>query len=240
MKLNCDIGESFGIWKMGLDSEIMPLIDMANIACGFHASDPLNIDKTVKLAVAENVEIGAHIGYQDLIGFGRRDIAYSPKELEAIVIYQIGALRAFANSNGQDITYIKPHGAMYNLAVRDEGVFKIIADAIYKYDRDLKLMTLSSPKTVNYENISKVGLIFEVFADRGYNSNGTLLARGEQGAIIKDISKIRERVKLLKEKSLIITEDGQEIKVRADTICLHSDTKESLNIAKVIRETLDS
>ncbi len=142
MKLNCDIGESFGIWKMGLDSEIMPLIDMANIACGFHASDPLNIDKTVKLAVAENVEIGAHIGYQDLIGFGRRDIAYSPKELEAIVIYQIGALRAFANSNGQDITYIKPHGAMYNLAGRDEGVFKIIADAIYKYDRDLKVKTL--------------------------------------------------------------------------------------------------
>ncbi len=180
IKLNCDIGESFGIWQLGYDEQIMPLIDMANIACGFHASDPLNIIKTVELAKKHNVELGAHPAYQDLIGFGRRTIPYTKEELKAIIIYQIGAVRALANANGVDIKYIKPHGALYNDMMREIDIFNSVNSAIYSYDKDLKLMILSSSKNREYQNISKVELLFEVFADRAYDNRGFLVPKSDR------------------------------------------------------------
>jgi len=239
MKLNCDIGESFGIWQMGQDDKIMPLIDMANIACGFHASDPLNINKTVKLAKKHSVEIGAHPGYADLIGFGRRSIAYSKEELEAIVIYQIGALRAIANANEADISYIKPHGAMYNDMMANLDIFKTISDAIYKYDKELKLMVLSSSKNSELESISKVELIYEVFADRAYTDNGFLVPRGQKGAVISDAKQVLKRVKELKQEAVLYSINNKALKLKADTICVHGDNSEALELVREIRKSFE-
>jgi len=239
MKLNCDIGESFGIWQMGQDEKIMPLIDMANIACGFHASDPLNISKTVKLAKKNNVEIGAHPGYADLVGFGRRSIAYSKEELEATVIYQVGALRAIANANEADISYIKPHGAMYNDMMANLDIFKTISDAIYKYDKELKLMVLSSSKNSELESISKVELIYEVFADRAYSDNGFLVPRGQKGAVISDTKEVLNRVKKLKQEAVIYSINNKALKLKADTICVHGDNSEALELVREIRKSFE-
>ena len=239
MKLNCDIGESFGIWQMGQDEKIMPLIDMANIACGFHASDPLNISKTVKLAKKNNVEIGAHPGYADLVGFGRRSIAYSKEELEATVIYQVGALRAIANANEADISYIKPHGAMYNDMMANLDIFKTISDAIYKYDKELKLMVLSSSKNSELESISKVELIYEVFADRAYSDNGFLVPRGQKGAVISDTKEVLNRVKKLKQEAVIYSINNKALKLKADTICVHGDNSEALALVREIRNSFE-
>jgi len=238
MKLNCDIGESFGIWQMGQDKAIMPLIDMANIACGFHASDPLNITKTINLAKENSVEIGAHPGYADLVGFGRRSIAYTKEELEAIIIYQIGALRAIANSKGVDISYIKPHGAMYNDMMANLDIFKTISNAIYKYDKSLKLMVLSSSKNSELESISKVELIYEVFADRAYTDNGSLVPRGQKGAVISSKEQVLDRVKELVKNGIIYSINGKALELKADTICVHGDNREALELVREIREEL--
>ena len=144
IKLNCDMGESFGIWKMGLDEEIMPYVDMANLACGFHASDPLTMTKAVILAMKHQVEIGAHPGYQDLVGFGRRSMLCSLEEIKAIVIYQIGALAGICKSHNTHISYVKPHGALYNDMMKDENIFKAILSGISSYNKELKLMILSN------------------------------------------------------------------------------------------------
>ena len=237
MKLNCDIGESFGIWQMGLDKEIMPLIDMANIACGFHASDPLNITKTIKLAKEHNVEIGAHPGYADIVGFGRRSIAYSKDELKALIIYQIGALRAIANANGVDISYVKPHGAMYNDMMKSLDIFKTISEAIYEYDKSLKLMVLSSAKNSKIESISKVKLIFEVFADRAYTDSGFLVPRGQNGAVISSKEVVLDRVKKLQNSGIIYSINGKALELKADTICVHGDNSEALELVRAIRES---
>jgi len=238
MKLNCDIGESFGIWQMGQDEKIMPLIDMANIACGFHASDPLNIDKTIKLAKKYNVTLGAHPSYPDLVGFGRRSLQCSKEELEALIIYQIGALRALANANGVDISYIKPHGALYNDMMANIEIFTTISNAMYKYDKNLKLMILSTSQNSKFENISKVELLFEVFADRAYTTDGFLLPRKEKGAVLSNKEQLLERVKKLKQEGVIYSIEHTPLKLKADTICVHGDNSEALELVKAIREVL--
>ncbi|NPA28255.1 MAG: 5-oxoprolinase subunit PxpA [Epsilonproteobacteria bacterium] len=239
LKLNCDIGESFGIWKLGEDEKIMPLIDMANIACGFHASDPLNMTKTILLAKRFNVEIGAHPSYQDLVGFGRRSIPYSKDELKAIILYQIGALRAIANANGVDISYIKPHGALYNDMMKSLDIFMAINEAIYSYDKKLSLMILSTSKNSEFERISKVKLIFEAFADRAYSSDGFLVARSKKGSVIKDKNKVIKRVRDLVKRGVIYDINNKELKLKVDSLCVHGDNEEALSLVKVIKDVLD-
>ena len=239
IKLNCDMGESFGAWKMGLDEEIMPLIDMSNIACGFHASDPLTMDRTVKLAVQNSVCIGAHPGYPDLVGFGRRDMKCNSKEIEKLVLYQIGALHAICKSNGTKIDYVKPHGALYNTMMRDIEVFKAIAKAIAKYDKNLKLMILSSSKNDKLENIATdlgIGLLFEVFADRSYMDDGSLMPRSMPNAVLSSSDDVIERLDFLLKNGAIKSHTGKELKLKVDCICVHGDNRHALSIVKAMRE----
>ncbi len=242
IKLNCDMGESFGAWKMGLDEEIMPLIDMSNIACGFHASDPLTMDRTVKLAARSSVCIGAHPGYPDLVGFGRRDMKCNSKEIEKFVLYQIGALHAICKSNGTKIDYVKPHGALYNTMMRDTEVFKSIATAIAKYDKNLKLMILSSSKNDKLENIATdlgIGLLFEVFADRSYMDDGSLMPRSMPNAVLGSSDEVLKRLDYLIKKGAIKSHTGKELELKVDCMCVHGDNIHALTIVKAMRDYLD-
>ena len=241
IKLNCDMGESFGAWKMGLDEEIMPLVDMSNIACGFHASDPITMDRTVKLAKDNSVIIGAHPGYPDLVGFGRRDLKCTADEIEKLVVYQIGALEAICKSNGTNVKYVKPHGALYNGMMRDEDIFRAIVSSISKYDKNLKLMILSSPKNESYTKIADkydINLLFEVFADRAYMDDGSLMPRSMQGAVLGSSDEVLHRLEFLLNNGVIKSHTQKILKLKADCICVHGDNAHALSIVKAMREFL--
>lgn len=238
MKLNCDLGESFGSWTMGRDNDIMPLIDMANIACGFHASDPLIMQKTVALAVANDVSIGAHPGYPDLVGFGRRSMQCSAQEIEAFVIYQCGALEAMCAVHGVHVDYVKPHGALYNDMMRDDTVFMAIVSALHVYNKNLKLMILSTKNNAHYEELVKpygLEVIYEVFADRAYTEEGLLVPRSQSGAVIESHADVVARIELLQTKGKLLTLSGKEIDMRADSMCVHGDNKEAIELVKALR-----
>ena len=235
IKLNCDMGESFGIYKLGLDEEIMPYIDMANLACGFHASDPVTMHQSVKNAKKHGVEIGCHPAYPDLVGFGRREMVCSQEEIVALILYQLGALDAICKSYDVEVTYLKPHGALYNSMMRDERIFRAIVKAISKYNKSIKLMILSSMKNNYYKEIANrydIALLYEVFADRAYNNEGFLVAREEKGAVISDKTEVIERAILLFEKSIIKTLDSKELKLEVDSICVHGDNQLALELIK--------
>jgi 5-oxoprolinase (ATP-hydrolysing) subunit A len=241
IKLNCDMGESFGIWKMGFDEEIMPYIELANLACGFHASDALTMNKSVALAKKYNVTIGAHPAYQDLVGFGRRTILCSLEEIKSIILYQLGALSAFCKAHGTAVSYVKPHGALYNDMMRDENIFKAVLNAISSFDKNIKLMILSSSKNEAYEYTARlysIGLIYEVFADRNYNDDGTLVSRMHENAVIHDELEVVSRVINLKEKGFLHSIDGQKLFLKADTICVHGDNEKALDFIKLLKKAL--
>ncbi len=243
IKLNSDLGESFGAWKKDSDAKIMPYINMANLACGFHAGDPLTMLNAVKEAKKNSIEIGAHPGYQDLLGFGRRSIEHESKELKALIIYQIGALRALAQSLDYDINYVKPHGALYNDMMKNEQIYKTILEAISSYDKSLKLMILSSSKNEKYSSLAKefeIGVIYEAFADRAYSDEGFLVSRKEEGALLHSVEDILKRVQELVEFGYIRSINGKKLSLKVDTICVHGDNSEALEIAKAIRRYLDS
>ena len=197
--LNCDLGESFGNYKIGLDDEVIRHISSANVACGFHASDPLVMQKTVALAKENGVCIGAHPGFPDLVGFGRRNMSVSPVEAKALVQYQIGALDAFCKAAGVKLCHVKPHGALYNMAGKDEILAQAVCEGIFEYDSNLILLGLSGSKMI--EAGKKIGLrtANEVFADRAYEDDGSLVARSKPGALITDenlaVSRVVEMVK---------------------------------------------
>ncbi len=239
IQLNCDLGESFGIWKMGEDEAIIPLIDMANIACGFHASDPLNMSKTLKLAIKHNLQLGAHPSYPDLLGFGRRTIPCSTDEIKTLILYQVGALRALANSYGADISYVKPHGALYNDMMQNRAIFEAINEALYSYDKSLKLMVLSTPNNKKLKSNAKVELLFEIFADRAYSSDGFLVPRNQANALLSKDG-VLQRVTLLQKEGVIYANDNTPLQLEADTICVHGDNKEALELVKTIRGILDN
>ncbi len=241
IKLNCDMGESFGAWKMGLDEDIMPLIDMSNIACGFHASDPLTMDKTVKLASKNSVTIGAHPGYPDLVGFGRREMKCESEEIEKFVLYQIGALEAICKANGTKVEYVKPHGALYNTMMKDMDVFRALLKSISTYDKKLKLMILSSSKNELYEKVAEdfgVGLLFEVFADRAYMDDGSLMPRSMPNAVLGSSDDVIERLEFLLKNGAIKSHTGKELELKVDCICVHGDNAHALGIVKAMREYL--
>ena len=241
IRLNCDMGESFGIWKMGNDEEIMPYIDMANLACGFHASDAVTMSRSVILAKKYNVSIGAHPSYHDLLGFGRRTMLCSLEEIKSIILYQLGALNAFCRANGMVVSYVKPHGALYNDMMRDENIFKAILNAISSFNKNIKLMVLSGPKNEEYEYTARlydIKLIFEVFADRNYNDDGTLVSRMEDNAIIHEDLDVITRVMNLKERSFVTSVNGHKIFLKSDSICVHGDSEKALDFIKLVRKTL--
>ena len=241
IRLNCDMGESFGIWKMGNDEEIMPYIDMANLACGFHASDAVTMSRSVILAKKYNVTIGAHPSYNDLLGFGRRTIVCSLEEIKSIILYQLGALNAFCKANGTNVSYVKPHGALYHDMMRDENIFKAVLNAVSSFDKNIKVMVLSGAKNEEYEYTAKlydISLIFEVFADRNYNDDGTLVSRIHENAIIHDELDVMSRVMNLKERRFITSVNGQKLFLKCDSICVHGDNEKALEFIKSVRKSL--
>ncbi len=241
IKLNCDMGESFGVYKMGDDEQIMPYVNMANLACGFHASDALTMAKSIRLACENSVEIGAHPSYQDLVGFGRRSMICSLEEIKSIVLYQMGALDGIARAFNTKITYVKPHGALYNDMMKDENILKAIISAISDYDKNIKLMLLSSPNNEKNEELASsygVLLLYEVFADRNYNDDGTLVSRSHDDALITDELEVLERITLLKEKGYLYSKNKQRLFLKTNTICVHGDGSNALNFVKNVHSAL--
>ncbi|WP_424686158.1 MAG: 5-oxoprolinase subunit PxpA [Halarcobacter ebronensis] len=241
IRLNCDMGESFGIWKMGADEEIMPYISMANLACGFHSSDPLTMNRSVELAKRHNVTIGAHPSYQDLVGFGRRSIQCTLEEIKSKILYQLGALSAFCKSHGTTVSYVKPHGALYNDMMRDENIFKAILSAISSYDKNVRLMILSNPNNEAYSYTAKmygIDLIYEVFADRNYNDDGSLVSRIKPNAVIHDELLVLERIQNLKDRGFLESVNGQRLFLKADTVCVHGDGENALAFIQALQKVV--
>lgn len=238
MKLNCDLGESFGAWQKGQDSEIMPLIDQANIACGFHAADPLIMQKTVRLAAKHQVSIGAHPSYPDLVGFGRRSMTIASDELQALIVYQIGALQAFCRQENVPLDYVKPHGALYNDMMKDLAIFSDVCAAIAAVDPSLMLMMQALPDTSAYKSIAdsfKLPLLYEAFADRNYQSNGLLIPRTAEHAVIENEQWVIDRCKRLLHDGTLLDINGQPLNMQVDSLCMHGDNSQALVLVKAIR-----
>ncbi|MDY4105761.1 MAG: 5-oxoprolinase subunit PxpA [Oscillospiraceae bacterium] len=236
--LNCDLGESFGAYKLGLDDQVLPYISSANVACGFHASDPVVMDKTVALAKDAGVAVGAHPGYPDLQGFGRRNMTIPPREVKAMVMYQIGALQAFCTAHGLKLQHVKPHGALYNMAGKDEALAMAVCEAIQAVDDSLILLGLSGSKML--EAADKIGLrsAREVFADRAYEEDGSLVARTKPGAMITDEDEAVERVIRMIREGRVTAVTGKDIPIRADSVCVHGDSPKALAFVQKIRAAL--
>ena len=236
--INSDLGESFGAYTMGNDADVLRYVTSANIACGFHASDPLTMQKAVRQAKEAGVKIGAHPGYPDLVGFGRRELKVSPAELKAMVIYQVGALQAVCKAEGTKLHHVKPHGAMYNMAAKDEELADAIAQAVAAVDGSLTLVGLSG--SCMKAAAEKQGLAFaaEVFADRAYEDDGSLVSRTKPGAMIENEDLAIRRMLRLVESGVIESCSGREIRLEADTICVHGDSPKAVLFAKKLREAL--
>jgi UPF0271 protein len=237
--LNCDMGESFGTYVLGHDEEAMPFVTSINVACGFHASDPLNIQKTVRLAKKYNVAVGAHPGFPDLVGFGRRVMAASLEEIKADVIYQIGALWAFCKAEGVGLQHVKVHGALYNMAEKDITVATAIAEAIKAVDPNLYMLCLANSAMTAAAKNTGVKYVEEAFADRAYTAQGTLVSRKEAGAVIHDVDVVAERVLAMVTAKKITAIDGTAVPITAETICVHGDTPGAVEMIKAIRQKLD-
>ena len=236
--LNCDLGESFGNYKIGLDEEVIKYVSSANIACGFHASDPLVMQKTVSLAKNCGVAVGAHPGFPDLVGFGRRNMNVSVAELKAMVIYQLGALDSFCRAHKIKMQHVKPHGAMYNMAAKDEKMALAIAEGIAEFDPSLILLGLSGSQMLIAAQ--KTGLPFkkEVFADRAYEEDGSLVARTKSGAMIESEEEAIERIIGMIRFGKVKAVTGKEISVEPDSICVHGDNPRALDFVVKIRKRL--
>ena len=236
--LNCDLGESFGNYKCGMDEVVIPFISSANVACGFHASDPLVMSKTVALAKESGVAVGAHPGYPDLVGFGRRNMNIAPQEVKTMVQYQVGALQAFCKANGILLQHVKPHGAMYNMAGKDENLAMAICQGILEVDSDLILLGLSGSKMLEAAKACGLKCAKEVFADRAYEEDGSLVARTKAGAMITDENVAIDRVISMVKQGKVTAITGKEIAVEPDSICVHGDGEKAVAFVKKIRERL--
>lgn len=242
MKLNCDLGESFGSWSMGLDQAVMPYIDMANIACGFHASDPLTMRRTVALAKQHSVQIGAHPAYPDLVGFGRRSIACSFDEIYSMVLYQLGALQGICQAAGERVRYVKPHGALYNDMMQQPETLQAILQAVADYDADLPLLVMATAdnRPVQQQADARgVRLMFEAFADRAYDARGFLVNRCIDGAVYHDPQQVVAQALALANGQPVNTlQPGVRVLLSADVLCVHGDNKASLQVIQAIRQAL--
>ena len=236
--LNCDLGESFGNYKIGMDEEVIPLISSANVACGYHASDPIVMQKTIAMTKKFGTAVGAHPGFPDLMGFGRRNLSVSPAEAKAYTLYQLGALDAFCRTQGVKMQHVKPHGALYNMAAKDYELARGICEAIYEFDKDLIVLALSGGQLIRAGEDIGLRTALEFFADRAYEEDGTLVNRRKEGAVITDENEALARVvRMIKENKLTAI-TGKDISIKADSVCVHGDGVKALEFVKKIREKL--
>lgn len=236
--VNCDMGESFGVYRLGRDEDLLPYVSSVNIACAFHAGDPATMRRTVKAALAHGVAVGAHPGLPDLQGFGRRKMEVSPEEAYDLVVYQVGALYGFVRAEGAEMHHVKPHGALYNMAAKDAALAQAIAEAVYRVDPQLILYGLSGSELIRAGE--KIGLrtASEVFADRTYQSDGTLTPRRWPHALIQDEEQAVEQVVRMVLEGKVRTQQGEDLSLRADTVCIHGDGGKALEFARRLREML--
>jgi UPF0271 protein len=236
--LNADVGESFGAWKLGHDAELMTHITSANVACGFHAGDPGVMRATVALARDHGVAVGAHPGFPDLAGFGRRELQVAPRDVEDFVVYQVGALAGIAAAQGVRLQHVKPHGALFNMAVRDAGLADAIARATALIDREMILFGLPASELIAAGRRAGLRTACEVFADRAYAADGTLVPRQREGAVITDPDTVLARVvRMVREKSVEAI-DGTRVPLDVETICVHGDTPGAADLAARIHRAL--
>jgi len=237
--LNSDLGESFGRYKLGLDEEVMKYITSANIACGWHAGDPLVMRNTVRLAKDMNVEVGAHPGYPDLMGFGRRYMGITREEARNYILYQIGALYAFVKAEGLTLQHVKPHGALYNALIRDEELTRGVLEGIADFDKNIIFVGLSMSKPLEIAEEMGLKVAHEVFADRAYNPDGTLVSRRKPGAVIHNKEEIAERVISMVKDGGVKAINGEWVELKADTICVHGDNPKAVEITAYLRKCLE-
>lgn len=235
---NCDVGESFGDWRMGDDAALIPLASSANIACGFHAGDPLHMRAAVTLCIEHGVAIGAHPGWPDLQGYGRRALAASPSETYAYVLYQIGALAAFVRAAGGRLHHVKPHGALYNQAARDPGLAEAVARAVFDFDPALKLYALAGSALMGAARELGLAPVGEAFAERAYEADGSLTPRALPGAVLPDFAAAEAQVLGLLARGEVLARSGEVVAVEAGTLCLHGDRPDAVDFARRLRTSL--
>jgi 5-oxoprolinase (ATP-hydrolysing) subunit A len=237
--LNADLGESFGAWRLGDDEALLDVVTSANVACGFHAGDPLTIRRACAGAVARGVRIGAQVSYRDLAGFGRREMDVPAEELTAELLYQIAALDGIARAEGGRVCYVKPHGALYNRCARDPVQAAALAAAISAYDARLPLLTLPGSEAERVAAEAGLAVAAEAFADRAYRDDGSLVPRGQRGAVITDPATVAARVASMATSHVVQSLDGREIPARFRSVCLHGDTAGAVALASAVREALE-
>lgn len=238
LDLNCDLGESFGAYTIGCDEQVIPYITSANIACGYHAGDPTVMHRSVELCCRYGVQVGAHPGLPDLAGFGRRRMQIAPAEAADCVAYQIGALRAFCDEVGVPLHHVKPHGALYNMAAKDRPLADAICRAVQKAAPGAILLALSGSEMETAARAIGLPVACEVFADRGYRPDGTLVPRGTPGAMIEDETQAIARVVRMAREGKVTACDGSEVELRADSVCVHGDGPKALAFVEKLREAL--
>jgi UPF0271 protein len=236
--LNADLGESFGAWRLGNDESLLLLVTSANIACGFHAGDPLTIRRACAGAVAAGVAIGAQVSYRDLAGFGRREMVVPADELTAEILYQIAALDGIARTEGGKVAYVKPHGALYNRAITDPVQAAAIAAAIRAYDAALPLLTLPGGEAARAAAAAGLAVVAEAFADRAYQSDGTLVPRGRPGAVLTDPGIVAARAVAMATRHVVVSATGAEIAAAPRSLCIHGDTDGAVLLARTVRQAL--
>ncbi|WP_270180487.1 5-oxoprolinase subunit PxpA [Alkalihalobacillus sp. CinArs1] len=234
--LNCDLGESFGAYTIGQDEKVLELVSSANVACGFHAGDPRIMNRTVKWAKEHHVGIGAHPGFPDLTGFGRRKMIITPEEAYTLVLYQIGALHGFCSAHEVELQHVKPHGALYNMASKDAELANAIAQAVKDFDSELILFGLANSELIQAAKLSGVRYASEVFADRTYQPDGTLTPRTEKNAMITDEQTAIDQVISMVKHGIVRAVDGTSISIEADTVCVHGDEPSALAFIQSLRK----
>ena len=239
MDLNSDLGEGYGRWALGDDAALLEVVTSANVACGFHAGDPATIDRTVRTAVEHGVRIGAQVSYPDLAGFGRREMDVAPGDLTADVLYQLGALEAFARAAGDRVRYVKPHGALYNRIARDPVQAAAVVEAIRRYDPSLPLLTLPGSAAMEAARAAGVAAVAEGFADRAYTAEGRLVSRREPGAVLHDPEQVAGRAVRMATEHRVESVDGDQVEVEVRSLCVHGDTPGAVGLARKVRAALE-
>ena len=242
MKLNCDMGESFGAYKIGRDEDVMEHVHMANIACGAHGGDPMVMEKTVALAVKHGVIVGAHPGYPDLQGFGRRIIDYTPDEVRTMILYQTGAIAAFCRAAGIPLGYVKPHGSLYNTMMANDAILLAVFQAMASYDSEIPVMIQATPRWQHHEHLANnhgISLLWEAFADRAYEPDGSLRKRNLPGAV-HDSEHILKQTKILCKDGFIEATDETKLEFPVDALCVHGDSESSISVISQLRKLVDS
>jgi 5-oxoprolinase (ATP-hydrolysing) subunit A len=237
--LNSDLGEGYGRWALGDDAAMLEVVTSANVACGFHAGDPATIERTVGTAVERGVAVGAQVSYPDLAGFGRREIDVAPGDLTADVLYQLGALEAFAKAAGSRVRYVKPHGALYNRIARDPVQAAAVVEAIRRYDPALPLLTMPGSAAMEAAREAGVPTVAEGFADRAYTGEGRLVSRREPGAVLHDPERVAARAVVMATEGRVETIDGGQVEVEVRSLCVHGDTPGAVDLARAVRAALE-